>query len=323
MNEKTIATIALRNGEYKDLQATLVDAAQWLELASSQGADLAVFPETINLYHRAHDSAPLEERALDNWEQATESLREIAAQSRISLVLPLLVRDNGVLANRFYVLAKDGSLLGYYQKLILAPGERDCGVKPGSPAPIQWEGLTMGGAICIDIYYPQKVFDPQIEAGADFFVVPSLTPAGSFLDSSAVLYGVPIVLAYAPWSRILDRDGTELVSGGYRWETLSMGFGSPVLQATINFDAVTLFADHNQAKMLDVQKHYGRKVRIRFDQSNCVFTLESRSADLSVSEVMQEFGLLSRRDYFTQYGPCSLDANGLTQAPLDGQREPA
>jgi hypothetical protein len=181
----------------------------------------------------------------------------------------------------------------------------------------------MGGAICIDIYYPQKVFDPQIEAGADFFVVPSLTPAGSFLDSSAVLYGVPIVLAYAPWSRILDRDGTELVSGGYRWETLSMGFGSPVLQATINFDAVTLFADHNQAKMLDVQKHYGRKVRIRFDQSNCLFTLESRSADLSVSEVMQEFGLLSRRDYFTQYGPCSLDANGLTQAPLDGQREPA
>ncbi len=92
---------------------------------------------------------------------------------------------------------------------------------------------------------------------------------------------------YSPWSRILDRDGTELAAGGYRSETLRFGFGSPVLTATINFDAVTLFADHNQEKMRDVERHYGRDVRIRFNQPNCLFTLESRSADLSVDEVMR------------------------------------
>jgi hypothetical protein len=44
-------------------------------------------------------------------------------------------------------------------------------------------------------------------------------------------------------------------------------------------------------------------VRIRFDQPNCTFLLESRSADLTVSEVMREFGLISRRDYLAQLNP--------------------
>lgn len=304
MNEKTIATIALRNDSFANLQETLQEAARWLEFAAAQGADLAVLPETINLFHRKNASAPLDEFALEDWRQATAVLSDTAARCQISLVLPLLVRDNGILANRFYVLSKDGASLGYYQKRVPAPGEQSSGVEPGNSGLIHWEGLKIGGAVCFDVYYPHFVFDPQIEAGANLFVVPSFTPAGSILDTYALVYGVPFVLAYSPWSRILDRDGTELEAGGYRSETLSFGFGSPVLQATINFDAVTLFADFNQEKMRDVQRHYGRDVRIRFDQHNCLFTLESRSVDLSVDEVMRQFGLVSRRDYFAQYDPC-------------------
>ena len=68
-----------------------------------------------------------------------------------------------------------------------------------------------------------------------------------------------------------------MAAGGYRSETLRAGFGTPMQQATINFDAVTLFADFNQDKIRDVQRHYGQKCGIRFDQSNCIFFLESRS----------------------------------------------
>ena len=45
MNEKTIATIALRDGEYDRLQQTLEDAARLVKMAADQGADLAVLPE--------------------------------------------------------------------------------------------------------------------------------------------------------------------------------------------------------------------------------------------------------------------------------------
>lgn len=303
MNEKTIATIALRDEGFANLEETLREAAQWVELAAAQGAHLAVLPETINLLHRKNASVPLDEFALEDWREATAVLCEAAARSKISLILPLLVRDNSVLANRFYVLSRDGASLGYYQKRVPAPGESSSGVESGNCSPIRWEDLTIGGAICFDLYYPHVVFAPQIESGADLFVIPSLTPAGSLLDSYALIYGVPFVLAYSPWSRILDRDGTELAAGGYRSETLRFGFGTPVLQATVNFDAVTLFADHNQQKMRDVARHYGRDVRIRFNQSNCLFTLESRSAELTADEVMRQFGLVSRRDYFAQHDP--------------------
>lgn len=303
MNEKTIATIALRDRAYASLHETFAEAAHWLEFAAAQGADLAVLPETINLLHRRNDAAPLEEFALENWREVSAVLCETAVRAKIALVLPLLVRDGGVLANRFYLISRDGALLGSYQKRVPAAGERTSGVAPGHSQPIAWEGLRMGGAICIDLYYPHAVFDDQIEAGADFFVIPSFTPGGSLLDSCALTCGVPVVLAYSPWSRILDRDGTQLAAGGYRSETLRAGFGSPVLHATINFDAVTLFADFNQEKMTEIARRYGQDVRIRFDQHNCIFTLESRSPNLSVSDVMRQFGLVSRRDYLAQLDP--------------------
>jgi len=303
VNEKTIATVALSEGRFSNLEETLHEAARWIEFAAAQGAHLAVLPETINLLHKKNPSAPLDEYALDDWPKATAVLCETAARSSISLVLPLLVRENNVLANRFYVLSKDGETLGYYQKRVPAPGESAFGVEAGNSSPILWEGLRIGGAICFDVYYPHIVFDPQIESGADLFVIPSLTPAGSMLDHCSLIYGVPFVLAYSPWSRILDRDGSELAAGGFRSETLRSGFGSPVLMATVNFDAVTLFADFNQQKIVDIECHYGRDVRIRFNQPNCLFTLESRSADLSVDELMREFGLVSRRDYFAEHDP--------------------
>jgi len=303
VNEKTIATVALRDGAFSSFEETLSEAARWVEVAAARGADLAVLPETINLQHRKDDSTPIEEFALEDWRRETALLCEAAAKAKIALALPLLVRDNGVLANRFYLLGKDGTVCGFYQKIVPAPGEQESGVSVGEARPIAWEGLKVGGAVCFDVYYPQAVFDPQLDAGADLFLIPSLTPAGGLLDYYALVYGVPFVLSYSAWSRILDRDGTELAAGGYRSETLRFNFGSPLLTATINFDAVTLFADFNQAKMRDVERHYGNAVRIRFNQPNCLFTLESRSADLRVEEVMREFGLISRRDYFAKYEP--------------------
>jgi predicted amidohydrolase len=306
LNERTISTIALRDGEYDNLSQTLNDAARLVELAASQGAELVVFPETINLLHRHESAAPLEQFALGDWQKITEQLRERAARSHVAMVLPLLVAEEQSLANCFYFLDRDGSVIGTYQKRVPAEGEVAAGVVAAESAPIRWNGLSMGGAICVDLYYPQAVFEPQVNAGVDCFLIPSMTPGGSLLEAYAITYGVPFVLAYSPWSRILDRDGYELAAGGYRSETLRAGFGLPIQQATINFDAVTLFADHNQEKVQELLLHYGSKVRIRFNQPNCTFMLESRSPDLTVAEIMREFDLISRRDYFARHAPCPL-----------------
>ncbi len=302
MNERTIATISLRE-QYDDFAATVRDAGRWIRQAAADGAHLAVLPETINLLNSRNRSVPLSDSALQDWRSATAELCSAAADAKIALVLPLLVCENDHPVNRFYLLDKTGEVLGHYDKVAPATGERAAGVLGSLHRPIVWDGLEVGGAICFDVYYPQHVFAPQIALDADFFVIPSYTPAGLLIDAYALTYGVPMVLAYSPWNRILDRDGRELASGGYRQETLRAGFGVPIVRATLNFDSISLFADGNQEKIRDIQGRYGSKVRVRFDQPSCVFLLESRSPDLSVAELIREFDLISRRDYIARNEP--------------------
>ena len=301
MNEKTIAAISLRE-DYNGFAATLRDAVAWVRQAAASGANLAVLPETINLLNRESHALPLPDCALDDWRSATAELCSAASKAGISLVLPLLVCESGVLINRFYLLSKTGDVLGHYDKVAPAEGERAAGVRGFLHRPIEWEGLKLGGAICVDVHYPHLVFDPQVNLGADFFVIPSYTrrAAARCLCADIRRAADPRLFAMESDSRSRrHRDRSWRLPPG----TLRAGFGSPIVQATINFDSVALFADLNQSKIREIQTRYGSKVRVRFDQPSCVFLLESRSPDLTVADLMREFDLISRRDYIKRSEP--------------------
>lgn len=67
--------------------------------------------------------------------------------------------------------------------------------------------------------------------------------------------------------------------------------------ATINFDRVTLYGNINQERVVDIERKYGRRVRVQFDQQDYLFFLESCDPDLTVATLMREFGLIASRDY--------------------------
>lgn len=304
MNEKTIAAIALSNHDYPDFQAKLAEASRWIEAAAAQGAQLVVLPEALNLFSGDGSTKrlPLSQVALTDWQRDTRMLFDVAVRCHVAITIPVLIWENDRLVNCFFLISEEGHVIGRYDKRCLTPSERSLDVAPGQTPLIEWQGLKIGGAICFDVYY-EHTFADQAAAGADLFLVPSFTPGGDLLNHFALHYGKPIVLAYPAWSRIIERDGKTVAEGGYRWETLRFGHGSPVVIHTINFDAITLFADFNQQKIYDIQSRYGCRVRVRFDQPNCTFTLESRCADLCVKDVMKEFDLISRQDYFAQNDP--------------------
>ena len=303
MNEKTIAAVALSNRDYPDFGAKLKEAVQWVEFAAAQGAQLVVLPELLNFYYGdgvgSQKRPTYQEAAFDDWQTPTRPLFDVARRCGVAVTIPVLTREGDHLTNSFFLISKQGEVLGRYQKMRPMPGERQAGVQPGKVALMEWEGLKIGGGICFDCYYPE-VFQQQADAGAELFLLPSLTAGGSYLNFYALHLAVPIVLAYPAWSRIIDVDGRELAAGGYRNETLCFGFGSPVLVATINFDRVVLYADFNQLKINDIQRAYRDRVRIRFDQPNASFIIESRSPDLTVQEIVQRYELVPKRQYFRQ-----------------------
>lgn len=305
MNERRISVIALSSRNYPSFASKLQEAVRWLEIAAGHGSNLAVLPETLNLYcgdGAVNTHAPgLEDLALDDWETPTAPLREAACRLGLAVTIPVLVREDGRLVNVFHLVSRDGEILGAYRKRYPAYGEVLEGLPGGRPEPlIPWEGIKIGGAICFDTWFPD-VFETQAADGAQLFLIPSLWPGGTFLNSSALKLSVPIALAYPAWSRIIDMDGREIASGGYRNETLRFGFGAPVYTAAINFNRVAIHADFAQQRMLEVERAYGPRVRVRFDQDNCLFYLESRDPDLDVREILDRFELVTLQQYFANY----------------------
>ena len=300
MNIKTIAAISLSNRDYPSFAAKLDEAIRWIDLAARQGAELVVLPELLNQYYGdgpEHPNPPrYQDMAFSDWRQQTRPLLEAAKRLGVAITVPVLIRESGHLSNCFFFVDGTGEVLGVYRKMRPTLLELDFGVKPGPAAPtlIEWKGLKIGGAICFDTTFPE-VFEAQAEA--DLFLVPSLWPGGSGLDFYALEYSAPIVLAYPAWSRIIDLDGRETASGGYRNETLRFGFGTPIVLASINFDRMVCHADGNAGKIVEIQRTYGSDVRMRFDQPNALWTIEATGPELRIGQIRGQFGLETRKQF--------------------------
>jgi predicted amidohydrolase len=300
MKRKVISVVALNNRDYPSFEAKLSETAQWIEFAARQGSELVVLPEALNMYQG--DGTPRPTSAAlreDTWQERTTLLFETAVKAQVAVTIPIVMREGDHRVNVFYLVSNTGAILGRYQKRFLTPGELEGGVQPGTVSLLEWEGLKVGGAICFDTCSP-CVFEEQVRAGAQLFLIPSLWPGGSQLNHYARTFSTPMALAYPAWSRIIDITGADVVAGGHRHETLRLGFGPPVFTAALNFDCVALYGNDNQDKMVAVQRAYGARVKVQFDQQNCLFFLESVCDDLTVGKVMREFGLISARDYFAQ-----------------------
>jgi len=298
MNIKRIAAIALSMRDFPSFSAKVEEAAYWLEHAAGLGADLVVFPEEINKYRGDGPGNPLalsyEETAVDSFEPAAR-LIELAQRLKVALALPLLLREGNHYLNEFHVFSREGDRLGAYRKICPTPGELEAGVLRGSfeQPLIEWEGIKIGGALCFDSHF-EDVFARQAARGAQLFLMPSLWPGGRQLEWFALRYGTPIVLAYPAWSRIINIDGSECAGRGYREETLRFGFGSPIAIADINFDRCLVY---NSKPWVEIERKYGRQVKVTFDQVNVLVSIESLSDDLSIKEICREFNLEPYPDY--------------------------
>jgi predicted amidohydrolase len=305
MNERTLSVIALSNRDFPSFEAKLREAVEWIRIAAGRKSDLAVLPETLNLYQGDGPENPnamtLAEAALDDWEVQTSLLRQAAVDHRIAVTIPVLTRQDGALRNSMFLVSKTGETLGCYTKVHPTTEELDEGVVPGEePCVMNWEGIKVAGAICFDTHFHQ-LFEMQARAGAELFLVPSLWPGGDWLNYFASRFSVPVALAYPAWSRIIDINGREVAEGGYRNETLRFDSGLPVYTATLNFDRMRVFATLTQKTLMDIETKYAGRILTSFDQNNCVYTFESRSPGITVAEMAKEFGLTSHRDFFWDY----------------------
>jgi predicted amidohydrolase len=186
--------------------------ADAIEEASAGGAEILFTPEMTGLLDRDSERAAKTLRSQDE-DQVLAAGREAAARHRVWVHIGSLavLADNGKVANRSFVIDREGAVRGTYDKLHLfdvdlptgeswresntySPG---AGVTLVNGTPVGKLGLT----ICYDLRFP-TLFARLAESGADVITVPAAftVPTGKahwhvLLRARAIEAGLFVVAA--------------------------------------------------------------------------------------------------------------------------------
>lgn len=216
---------------------------------------------------------------------------KVAEEHGVHIVCPLYTREMGRVYNSAVLIDDGGEVIGVYRKMFPTVGEIEAGIAPGSkPGVFETRLGRLGVAICFDLNF-DEIFAEFRRRGVKLVLFPSAFPGGGLLEARALLGKHYIVSAlWEGEARIVDPLGRVLArSSSY----------NPIIVADINTDFKVLHLDFNYLKFPELKRKYGRGVRIEVERPEA-FALLASECDVSVEEIMREFGLEERDEYFNR-----------------------
>ena len=177
--------------------------SEFLRHAKSEGATLALTPEVTNCVSnsRARQQAVLqpqdEDQTLDGLREAATALGLWVLAGSLALKLPA---PETRFANRSFLIAPDGSIAAWYDKLHMfdvqvTPEEtfrESAGFAPGNRAVVaQTPFGRIGLTVCYDLRFPQ-LHRALAKAGADILTVPA-----AFSPATGPMHWEPLLRARA------------------------------------------------------------------------------------------------------------------------------
>lgn len=252
-----------------------------LDRTSSYEPDIITIPE---VFANQPDTAQKIPGPISN------TFSNYAKQHRCYVICGLYTLRENKIYNSAVLIDRKGDISGIYDKIY--PTERECdkGVTPGAPNPkvFQTDFGKIGILICFDINWPE-VWGELKEGGAEIVFWPSAYPNPALLSARASTYGYYVVgNSRINPSYIFDGTGNMISMSG-RYE--------PWAFARLNLEKIFCEIDFHLDKVKQIRKKYGRKVEIVYFHDNDWVTIESRSPDLTIKQLVDEYGLVSRYDY--------------------------
>ena len=212
----------------------------------------------------------------------TRIIAEEAKRQNCYIVCPLVTKSNGNYYNSAILLNRKGEIDGVYHKAHLVPSEiEDWNLKPGTLEPPVFN--TDFGKLGIQICYDANWFDcwdHLKKEGAEIICFPSQAPFINVLKYHAWINKAYIVSSTGEGARIIDITGDEMVVSGQfeRW-----------VCGTINLDKVLIHVWPYIRKVKDIREKYRDKIHVEIYHPENWITIESRSPDVMVHEILKEY----------------------------------
>lgn len=218
-------------------------AERMLAAAGEMGADIAAVSEIFNVHGCSLTAENFARMTEGDVEQVTRRIGAVARKYTMYIIAPVYAVIDGIPRNRALLYGRDGSLIGWYDKVHCIEDERALGVVPGDTWPVfRLDVGTIGIMICHDNSFPESarclalngaevIFWPHVMAGwGDVFMdilmrAPALHNGLHFVP---VCYGYPPDIAWQTGAMLIGRssiigpDGNVIVDAG-RTEGIAYG----------------------------------------------------------------------------------------------------
>jgi predicted amidohydrolase len=287
-----VAAISLKGlWPEQTIEKRIKDMLERMESVYPLEPDIICLPETFQISW-VDEMKTLEEIAEDENipGPVTSRIAELAKKHHCYIVCPVVTKMDGHYYNSSILLNRQGEIDGVYHKIHPTDTEtlpdvyyKGGGTTPGvlKPPVFKTDFGTIGMQICMDASWFEN-WRLLKEAGAEMVLFPSQGPFGDTLAYHAWMNQYYIVSATGEDARILDITGDVIASDGEfaRW-----------VCAPVNLEKAFLEIWPQVLKFDEIQKKYGRKIRIKIYHPENWATIESRDPDLKVADVLKEFEL--------------------------------
>jgi beta-ureidopropionase len=278
------------NLRHPTLDENLDTAESILQTAVAYKPDLVLLPEAFPI--AGMPLAKVKEIAEPVPGPISDMLASYCRAGSFNLVAGHVTHEGGRYYNQALVLDRAGELVGSYRKNYPVEEEIRCGIEPGSEAAaFDLDFGRIGLAICFDLNWPNLWAELE-KRRIDFACWISAYEGGFPIKSYAWTHRYPIVSSVWPYhARVVDVTG-EVLASTSRW--------SRVAACDLNLDRELFHTDMQMDKIAQVQARYGAGVAIRTYTEEHLIVIESLVPGVSVRDIMDEFGLVSYRDYIAR-----------------------
>jgi beta-ureidopropionase len=275
---QSVSNMAYTDDNYENNIKAILDT---LERTSSYKPDIICLPENC----ANHQGNPQEVPG-----PITNAFSAYAKKNNCNIICTLIALRNNKKHNTAVLIDRKGTIVGMYDKIHPTEGECDNKIVPGNlkPPVFKTDFGTIGIQICFDINWPD-VWKSLREQGAEIVFWPSTYPNPTLLSSYASVFGYYVV-GNSRIDPCYIYDGTgDLISMSGRYEGWAF--------ARLNLEKIFCEIDFHVKKIKEIRKKFGRKVKVVYYHDNDWVTIESKSPDLTIQQLKDEFGLTSRWDY--------------------------
>lgn len=273
-----------------DLQDNLKLGLSILDAAGALGVDIACLPE--GFMFAGMPTARLRSLAGPITGSSIQAVADCARRHSMYVVAGLYVAEADGIANVAALFDRSGDLIATYSKIHPTEYEIKDGVRPGATVKVfDTDFGRVGLAICFDLNWPD-IWQELQDAGAELVCWISAYEGGFPLQAYAWRHQFPIVTSVWPYhAKVIERTG-RIVAKTSRWCRIGVH--------ELNLDARLFHTDFHAHLLLPIQTRYGNRIRIETFTEEHLFVLESLDKNLSVDDVVAEFGLTDYKTYLAR-----------------------